>query len=125
MIRRPPRSTLFPYTTLFRSLEGEPRGARPARQLRRQDEPLILVRAARDQIEEVFRADNRQQEGSEVAVDGRDEQRAAGPQRSREGRRHGGGGGEAAPGTPTSIRASSRHDWPACPCSTRTTGRGA
>src|SRR5258708_27220270 len=29
MIRRPPRSTLFPYTTLFRSLFqlGEPRGA--------------------------------------------------------------------------------------------------
>src|SRR3712207_8857222 len=29
MIRRPPRSTLFPYTTLFRSLDGgrEPRGA--------------------------------------------------------------------------------------------------
>src|SRR5256885_12124474 len=26
MIRRPPRSTLFPYTTLFRSLEGS--GAR-------------------------------------------------------------------------------------------------
>src|SRR2546427_10281423 len=24
MIRRPPRSTLFPYTTLFRSLKGEP-----------------------------------------------------------------------------------------------------
>src|SRR2546430_8674111 len=23
MIRRPPRSTLFPYTTLFRSLEGK------------------------------------------------------------------------------------------------------
>src|SRR5439155_8610036 len=31
MIRRPPRSTLFPYTTLFRSLgpgSGEPAGAR-------------------------------------------------------------------------------------------------
>src|SRR2546422_7106045 len=28
MIRRPPRSTLFPYTTLFRSLRGS---ARPAR----------------------------------------------------------------------------------------------
>src|SRR2546429_9068023 len=36
MIRRPPRSTLFPYTTLFRSVSlydspsgvGEPRGAR-------------------------------------------------------------------------------------------------
>src|SRR3712207_8699222 len=24
MIRRPPRSTLFPYTTLFRSMRGEP-----------------------------------------------------------------------------------------------------
>src|SRR2546427_9272513 len=29
MIRRPPRSTLFPYTTLFRSLVREERG-RPA-----------------------------------------------------------------------------------------------
>src|SRR5256886_9654917 len=29
MIRRPPRSTLFPYTTLFRSHEGRPR-VRPA-----------------------------------------------------------------------------------------------
>src|SRR2546430_12727200 len=28
MIRRPPRSTLFPYTTLFRSI-GFPRTARP------------------------------------------------------------------------------------------------
>src|SRR3989441_11599555 len=27
MIRRPPRSTLFPYTTLFRSLLDEPLGA--------------------------------------------------------------------------------------------------
>src|SRR2546421_5249538 len=26
MIRRPPRSTLFPYTTLFRSPEGDPAG---------------------------------------------------------------------------------------------------
>src|SRR5690606_41559181 len=26
LIRRPPRSTLFPYTTLFRSHEGEPLG---------------------------------------------------------------------------------------------------
>src|SRR2546426_7660927 len=31
MIRRPPRSTLFPYTTLFRSLEAIRRGGvRPA-----------------------------------------------------------------------------------------------
>src|SRR3712207_9523124 len=30
MIRRPPRSTLFPYTTLFRSLLQPPREATPA-----------------------------------------------------------------------------------------------
>src|SRR3712207_9299499 len=29
MIRRPPRSTLFPYTTLFRSLEREGLGYQP------------------------------------------------------------------------------------------------
>src|SRR5688572_31211385 len=29
MIRRPPRSTLFPYTTLFRSRRGAPRTAAP------------------------------------------------------------------------------------------------
>src|SRR3989454_2447522 len=28
MIRRPPRSTLFPYTTLFRSSQGRRRGRR-------------------------------------------------------------------------------------------------
>src|SRR5262245_65361585 len=33
MIRRPPRSTLFPYTTLFRS--AEPRSPGPAGPLRR------------------------------------------------------------------------------------------
>src|SRR2546430_16309378 len=31
MIRRPPRSTLFPYTTLFRSLSGWLFRGRPAR----------------------------------------------------------------------------------------------
>src|SRR5690349_23798628 len=30
MIRRPPRSTLFPYTTLFRSGQGRPARTRPA-----------------------------------------------------------------------------------------------
>ena len=37
MIRRPPRSTLFPYTTLFRSgggLDGGAKRAHPARFLR-------------------------------------------------------------------------------------------
>src|SRR3712207_9045067 len=31
MIRRPPRSTLFPYTTLFRSLDDQQRRARGQR----------------------------------------------------------------------------------------------
>src|SRR3712207_8915542 len=33
MIRRPPRSTLFPYTTLFRSLRGENHGRGRERKL--------------------------------------------------------------------------------------------
>src|SRR2546427_7335803 len=37
MIRRPPRSTLFPYTTLFRSAAGRRPGARRARVLRPRD----------------------------------------------------------------------------------------
>src|SRR5256885_10023579 len=43
MIRRPPRSTLFPYTTLFRSLErrGERGGESRRRRVRRQQQPLI------------------------------------------------------------------------------------
>src|SRR5438270_7481402 len=45
MIRRPPRSTLFPYTTLFRSLDRErQRDRRPGRrrpQRQRQLEPGV------------------------------------------------------------------------------------
>src|SRR5436305_6442144 len=33
MIRRPPRSTLFPYTTLFRSRQQQDRGAEQRRQI--------------------------------------------------------------------------------------------
>src|SRR5260370_9076244 len=46
MIRRPPRSTLFPYTTLFRSQLGEPIGGRPdQRQLTffRQHQEQVLI----------------------------------------------------------------------------------
>src|SRR5256885_3591892 len=51
MIRRPPRSTLFPYTTLFRSLVDrgrEDRARRSARRARRGDRRLRarLIRAA-------------------------------------------------------------------------------
>src|SRR3712207_7194605 len=45
MIRRPPRSTLFPYTTLFRSAPDEPGAARRPRLLRRR--PRGPARAGR------------------------------------------------------------------------------
>src|SRR2546430_13296974 len=47
MIRRPPRSTLFPYTTLFRSLAQAPPGERLAQFLRpgpgRRDDDLDVL----------------------------------------------------------------------------------
>src|SRR2546430_13289656 len=46
MIRRPPRSTLFPYTTLFRSLHlrvGEPPLFRTHGEMKRQGAPPIAV----------------------------------------------------------------------------------
>src|SRR3712207_7132111 len=46
MIRRPPRSTLFPYTTLFRP--GEPHVAHRRRHLAVLDEPHAVAGQARD-----------------------------------------------------------------------------
>src|SRR5882757_11077701 len=43
MIRRPPRSTLFPYTTLFRSPRARPRARRPERR----DRPIRRCRTTR------------------------------------------------------------------------------
>src|SRR3712207_6883307 len=43
MIRRPPRSTLFPYTTLFRSI-----GENPARLRRAEAVPILLVDGVAD-----------------------------------------------------------------------------
>src|SRR2546422_9141886 len=43
MIRRPPRSTLFPYTTLFRSRKDENRGERELRRRRGGDEDVPLA----------------------------------------------------------------------------------
>src|SRR2546425_1963309 len=42
MIRRPPRSTLFPYTTLFRSHGGR-RGDRPYAARRRDPDPRAVA----------------------------------------------------------------------------------
>src|SRR2546425_8529688 len=46
MIRRPPRSTLFPYTTLFRSLDDIDVAARRAR-----DRPLEEAHGVRGRLE--------------------------------------------------------------------------
>src|SRR5256885_12595877 len=48
MIRRPPRSTLFPYTPLSRSLKRAPAGPPACRARHERDEPLRLVRAGAD-----------------------------------------------------------------------------
>src|SRR5258708_31392111 len=50
MIRRPPRSTLFPYTTLFRSqaICGDYLGAQPARQAPGGQHPRAQRTAERD-----------------------------------------------------------------------------
>src|SRR3712207_8401876 len=57
MIRRPPRSTLFPYTTLFRSLGDREHLAEtlvePARDLARELEVLALVVADRHLVRAV------------------------------------------------------------------------
>src|SRR6478672_11862812 len=57
MIRRPPRSTLFPYTTLFRSLPPPPRpsqpGARPpvrSRRGRRSEEHTSELQSRSDLV---------------------------------------------------------------------------
>src|SRR3989454_11116796 len=51
MIRRPPRSTLFPYTTLFRSRPGAMAAQRGARRvLLRSDQERSLTRRAMRRI---------------------------------------------------------------------------
>src|SRR2546427_1382257 len=44
MIRRPPRSTLFPYTTLFRSASGTQDPRRRARRAGGVDRPAVPLR---------------------------------------------------------------------------------
>src|SRR3712207_8642840 len=75
MIRRPPRSTLFPYTTLFRSRPVRPavrgavrgrrgrgalRGRRGARGRRRDDGPLLARLAFRRSEEHTSELQSRQ-----------------------------------------------------------------
>src|SRR5438876_6554885 len=50
MLRRPPRSTLFPYTTLFRSLPDGQAGPRRSRTCDRGDR-IVLRRLRRDRAD--------------------------------------------------------------------------
>src|SRR3712207_7300796 len=63
MIRRPPRSTLFPYTTLFRSRSGQ---APPLFQLRRRRRDRSRVDDA--QRSAVSRLEAREDQGSVARV---------------------------------------------------------
>src|SRR2546427_3068014 len=66
MIRRPPRSTLFPYTTLFRSAEASRRvligeaGERDARAVLREHEDLSLVAVGHEEVPAGTHADGGQ-----------------------------------------------------------------
>src|SRR3989454_6983754 len=58
MIRRPPRSTLFPYTTLFRSLRVTPDDRPVDRRwtaVLRQQRRVVLDRAVLGNVDEVLR----------------------------------------------------------------------
>src|SRR5258708_12486793 len=61
MIRRPPRSTLFPYTTLFRSVDGPAaiRKLLPANVLRRLAEPRLIRAAEEVEQEQILRLEDR------------------------------------------------------------------
>src|SRR2546426_7375037 len=66
MIRRPPRSTLFPYTTLFRSLGDVAGQARLAERHRLGLQPSFHLALAQPRLEEVV-LDDREAEGVAVA----------------------------------------------------------
>src|SRR3712207_8844944 len=62
MIRRPPRSTLFPYTTLFRSEHRRPPGGcdtvrMPADRLMPTEESADLIRLTRDIVSKELRSE--------------------------------------------------------------------
>src|SRR3712207_8344063 len=56
MIRRPPRSTLFPYTTLFRSTGRRPRGGVGDQRAHLEDaggQLVVALQADRDLVEDL------------------------------------------------------------------------
>src|SRR5256885_9894703 len=84
MIRRPPRSTLFPYTTLFRSVRG--------------DVPEALAELPELRVRDFLRRAIRHQEGGGEGKDARD----------RPGDRRAGGAAGGPPRRPVQDRKSTR-----------------
>src|SRR2546423_11520251 len=66
MIRRPPRSTLFPYTTLFRSRSAWARRPGPARQPGAAHRSSLGHRACRDRPDRWPREDRSDEHTSEL-----------------------------------------------------------
>src|SRR3712207_8642321 len=61
MIRRPPRSTLFPYTTLFRSLQvGTGKSYRAMEEAMEGDREVLLIFVSEEEIEG-YKGSERQQ----------------------------------------------------------------
>src|SRR2546430_4272620 len=86
MIRRPPRSTLFPYTTLFRSLAKQfeeiyvPGRADPIR-IPRQSEALYLLQRIRDEAHRFAITYHRQLRGKRMTKSVLDDVPGLGPTR--------------------------------------------
>src|SRR2546425_8822033 len=69
MIRRPPRSTLFPYTTLFRSLpavQGAEIAGRRIAQPNHADEPVVCGIAHGNGVRELLRRIRSEEHTSEL-----------------------------------------------------------
>src|SRR5437764_10044099 len=62
MIRRPPTSTLFPYTTLFRSIRHKPSWHGPQNQAVRPSRPVFVAAALRRHLRLEVRPHSRRSE---------------------------------------------------------------
>src|SRR5437016_7118415 len=63
MIRRPPRSTLFPYTTLFRSVVVSMGGYNAVCEVLSAERPTVIVPRVRPRKEQLLRAQALQRRG--------------------------------------------------------------
>src|SRR3712207_9199059 len=70
MIRRPPRSTLFPYTTLFRSRQRGGREREQAAPLVNDERPQAEM-VARDQCGAALEVEDRHREDADEAIEER------------------------------------------------------